>query len=212
MFGRIRLTMAGAITVGAVFAGVASTAHAGLLSLAPGSCGMTETQPFAPWGDQSYYVPVPGGTFEPGSPGWKLSGGAKVVAGNESYDVSGPGNYSLSLPAGSQAVSPPACTGIDHPDARLFVRNTGSSSSRLNVWATYPPTLGLLPLLSHVYLGSITGSGSWQPSSYIQMGLLLNTLGSLDLGETTVSFTFAPADRSGNWRIDDVYLDPACRW
>jgi hypothetical protein len=212
MFGRIRVTMVGAITVGAVFAGIASSAHAGVLSLAPGSCGMTESQPFAPWGDQAEYVPVPGGTFEPGSPSWFLSGGAKVVPGNETYDVSGPGAYSLSLPAGSKVVSPPACTGIDHPNARMFVRNTGSPSSRLNVWASYPATLGLLPLFTHVYLGQISGSSTWQPSSLIHMGLLLNTLGSLDLGETVVSFTFAPADSSGDWSIDDVYLDPACRW
>jgi hypothetical protein len=28
------------------------------------------------------------------------------------------------------------------------------------------------------------------------------------LGKTEVAFRFAPADRIGNWSIDDVYLDP----
>jgi|SRR5579884_1132272 len=209
MFGRIRVTMLAAGAAGLLLAGVASTAHAGILSLAPGACGYTETQPFAAWGDQSYYVPVPGGTFESGTPSWFLTGGAKVVAGNEGYHVSGPGARSLSLPAGSSATSPPACTGIDHPSARLFVRNTGASSSRLNVWATYPLLLGI-PYTA--YLGQISGSPRWQPSSKVVLGLLNNTLGSLTLGESAVTFTFAPADSSGDWTVDDVYLDPSMRW
>jgi hypothetical protein len=43
------------------------------------------------------------------------------------------------------------------------------------------------------------------------MGLLTNAIGSLTLGETTVSFTFAPADNTGAWSVDDVYLDPYAR-
>jgi hypothetical protein len=209
MFTRIKLAVVGAASSLAMLAAVAPAAHAGLLSLAPGSCGQTETQPFGQFGDTHSYVPMPGGTFEPGSISWFMAGGARVISGNETYNVSGKGGYSLSLPAGSSATSPAACTGIDHPSARMFVRNTGSSSSRLNVWATYPPVLGLLP--DRVYLGQISGSAAWQPSSYIVMGLLNNTIGSLNLGETTVSLTFAPADSSGKWQIDDVYLDPFCR-
>src|SRR5579875_2995068 len=184
MVRRIRLVMLAATAAGSLLAGVASTAHAGILSLAPGSCGYPESQVFLPWGDSSYYVPVPGGTFEPGT-------------------------YSLSLPAGSRATSPPACTGIDHPSMRFFVRNTGASTSRLKVYATYPLLLGL-PYTA--YLGEVSGSGSWQPSAKVTLGLLNNTLGSLTLGESTVSFTFMPADSTGNWTIDDVYLDPAMRW
>lgn len=201
MFTKIRMAMLAAAGSVAMLAAVAPSAQAGLLSLAPGSCGQTETQPFLPFGDSSYYVLVPGGSFESGSPSWQLRDGASVVSGGTPD-----GSRSLSLPAGSWATSPPACTGIDHPSARLFVRNTGSSASRLNVWATYPPILGLLPYT--VYLGQLSGSATWQPSSYVQMGLLNNTIGSLNLGETTISFTFAPADWTGNWQIDDVYLDP----
>jgi hypothetical protein len=209
MFGRIRVTLGAAIAVGALLAVGASAAHANVLSVLPGTCGsQPESQPFAQWGDANYYTPMPGGSFEPGTPGWLLHNGAAVVSGNESFNVAG-GSHSLRLPAGSSAMSPPACTGVDHPSARLFVRNTGSSSSRLNVWATYPPVLGLLP--DRVYLGQISGSSNWQPSSPVVMGLLNNTIGSLNLGETTVSLTFAPADSTGNWSIDDVELDPRCR-
>lgn len=208
MFTRIRLAAFMAGSTVAALAAFAPSAHAGLLSLATGPCGQVETQPFAPWGDDAAYVQVPGGTFESGAPGWTLTGGAEVVSGNESYKVSGPGSHSLSLPAGSSATSPAQCTGIDHPSMRFFVRNTGSSSSRLNVYATYPLLSGL-PYTA--YLGSVAGSGTWQPSSIVQIGLLNNTLGSLTLAESTISFTFVPADSSGKWQIDDAYLDPFCR-
>lgn len=210
MFTRIKLAVVGAASSLAVLAAIAPAAHAGLLSLATGSCGQQESQPFAQFGDFNSYVLFPGGTFEPGTASWTLHNGAKVVFGNESYYASGAGAHSLSLPAGSSATSPAACTGIDHPSARMFVRNTGASSSRLNVWATYPPVLGLLP--DTVYLGQVSGSSSWQPSSPIVMGLLNNTIGSLNLGLTTVSLTFAPADSTGDWQVDDVYLDPYCRF
>jgi hypothetical protein len=197
------------MAAGAVLAVGASAAHADILSVLPGTCGsQPESQPFAQWGDNNNYTPMPGGSFEPGTPAWQLSNGAAVVWGNESFNVAG-GSHSLRLPTGSSATSPAACTGVDHPSARLFVRNTGSSSSRLNVWATYPPVLGLLP--DRVYLGQLSGSSSWQPSSPVVMGLLNNTIGSVNLGETTVSLTFAPADSSGSWSIDDVELDPRCR-
>jgi hypothetical protein len=209
MFGRIRATIVAATASGVLLTAFASAAHANLLSILPGTCGsQPESQPFEAWGDFNLYTPVPGGSFEPGAPSWSLSGGAKVVSGNESYNVAG-GSHSLSLPAGSSATSPVACTGADHPSARLFVRNTGSASSELNVWATFPPILGVVS--DKVYLGYLTGSGSWQPSSYLRMGLLTNTIGSANFGETTVSFTFKPADDTGNWSIDDVELDPRCR-
>lgn len=207
MFGRIRVTMAAASATGLLLAVLSSTAHAGLLSLTPGACGLNESTPFAPWGDTNTYVQVPGGTFEPGSQSWTLSGGAKVVAGNESFNASGPGSYSLSLPAGSSATSPAACTGIDHPGARVFVRNTGSASSRLNVYATYRVLLGLPVRIS---LGQLSGSSSWEPSTPLQMGLLSNVVGSLTLSESTITFTFVPADNTGKWQIDDMYLDPWC--
>jgi hypothetical protein len=203
MFSRVRMAAVAAGSSLAMLAAVAPSAHAGLLSLAPGACGQEMSQPFAQYGDQNEYGLFPGGDFEAGSPSWLLAGGAHVVAGGYG------GAQSLSLPSGSHAVSPTACTGVDHPSARLFVRNTGSSSSRLNVWATYTPILGLLPV--RFYMGQLSGSSSWAPSSPIVMGLLRNLLGSLTLSESTVTLEFAPADSSGQWQIDDVYLDPHCR-
>jgi hypothetical protein len=203
MFTRIKMGVLTAASSVAVLAAVAPSAHAGLLSLDTGSCGQATSEPFAQWGDTATYVQVPGGTFQPGTPSWSLSGGANAGA-----DASAPSSYSLSLPAGSSATSPAACTGLDHPSARLFVRNTGSSSSRLNVYATYRLLLGLPYTIS---LGQVSGSSSWAPSPILQMGLLNNVVGSVTLTDSTISFTFVPADSTGNWSIDDVYLDPRCR-
>src|SRR5919108_4034092 len=76
----------------------------------PSTCDTAASQPFARWGDMRSYVLVPGGAFEPGSAGWKLSGGAKVASGNEPFYVhSTADRYSLYLPKGSSATTPPMC-------------------------------------------------------------------------------------------------------
>ena len=79
---------------------------------------------------------APDGGFEAGGQGWYLSGGAKVVAGNESFYLNDAGDSgSLSLPAGSSAVSPPVCMAIDTPSFRFVARNSGDPSSHLRVEA-----------------------------------------------------------------------------
>src|ERR1700739_3172575 len=124
----ILLGATSALTLGAL---VAPVSQANPLSLLPGSCGnQAESQPFAPWGDFNYYTPVPGGTFVAGTP-WALSGGAALSPDSGTLVVAGVSDSkSLSLPAGSSAISPANCTSIYHPTVRAFVRNTGSSSSK----------------------------------------------------------------------------------
>lgn len=203
--GRIRLAGLAAVATLAISGGLAGGAQANLLSLLPGSCSnQPESQPFAQWGDTSNYTPVPGGSFESGSVPWILTGGAGVVSGNNSLTA---GSRSLSLPAGSSATSPASCTSIYHPTARLFVQNTGSSSSHLTVTALFP---GLLGLVTSSRIGSLTGTGSWEPSPQLPL-LVSNLLATVSLSQTAIAFRFTPADSVGKWRIDDVYLDPFCR-
>jgi hypothetical protein len=194
------------LAVGGAFAG---SAQANLLSLLPGSCGnQPESQMFQHWGDNNEYTPVPGGSFELGSPPWLLTGGARVVSGNETgFAGSASDSHSLSLPAGSSATSLPSCTSIYHPTLRMFVQNTGNASSHLRVYALYP---GLLGMVQSAEIGSLTGTGAWQPSPQLSL-LVSNLLATLSLDQTAIAFRFAPADSLGNWRIDDVYLDPFCR-
>src|SRR5207302_8253622 len=113
-------------------------------------------------------------------------------------------SHSLALPPGSSATSPASCTSIYHPTVRLFVRNTGSSSSRLRVQALYP---GLLGGVSTATIGSVSGSSAWAPSQSMTL-LLSNLLATLSLSQTVIAFRFTPADSTGHWSIDDVYLDP----
>jgi hypothetical protein len=62
----------------------------------PSVCDANATQPFARFGDYRYYVLTPGGFFEPGTKAWSLSGGAKIVTGNETFYVrSSADRYSL---------------------------------------------------------------------------------------------------------------------
>ena len=208
MIHQIRGAVALASTLAfGLFALLASTADASVLSILPGSCGaQVESQPFSQWGDGSNYTPVAGGGFESGTAGWTLSGTAKAAPGNETYGVAG-GSQSLSLPAGSSATSPASCTSIYHPTVRFFLRNTGSPSSRLIVQAVYP---GLLGGTQTATLGRLAGSSSWQPSPAMTL-LLSNLLATVSLNQTAISFRFVPADNVGGWSIDDVYLDPFMR-
>jgi hypothetical protein len=196
MFMRIRrVALAGVSTLALGMLAVPA-AQANVLSLLPGSCGnQPESQPFAAYGDNSNYTLVPGGDFQPGGLPWLLTGGA------------GDSNGSLSLPAGSSALSPASCTNIYSPTLRLFVRNTGSPSSHLIVQALYP---GLLGGIRTATIGELTGSSNWSPSPIMSLQGQ-NLLATLSLSQTAIAFRFIPADSSGDWSIDNVYLDPFIR-
>jgi hypothetical protein len=205
MIRRARAVLLGTISALGLGVFVAPASQANVLSLLPGSCTGAASQPFAPWGDSHYYSLVPGGTFVSGSAPWAFSGGASVAPDSGTLVVGGVRNWhSLSLPGGSSAISPPSCTSIYNPTARLFVRNTGSTSSRLTVQALYP---GLLGGVQSATIGRLAGSPSWQPSPAMTL-LLSNLFSTLSLNQTVIAFRFAPADNTGHWTVDDVYLDP----
>jgi hypothetical protein len=179
-------------------AGLLSGLLPGLLSPAdtPSTCDTSVSQPFKPWGDSHYYVLVPGGSFEQGTAGWKLSGGAKVVSGNEPFYVhSSADKYSLYLPAGATVTTPPMCFAAGDWHVRFF--STGSATIRVKV--TVKSLLGLLTVLDG---GSVSSSGVWRPSP--EVGLLLtNVTGILSTDSISLRFTAGSAVR-----IDDIYLDP----
>ena len=173
------------------------------------ACPNPTSQAFKPWGDSAYYAYAPNGGFESGSGGWALSGGAKVVAGNESFFIHGPGErYSLALPAGSSATSPPMCISLFSSKMRFFAANAGSPSSRLKVQVLYNGgTSGLLSLVTKLLglsdFGYVNAGSAWQPSPAIGM-----LSGNLPLLTQSVQFRFTPVDRNGSWQVDDIYLDP----
>jgi hypothetical protein len=173
------------------------------------ACPSATSQAFAPWKDYAAYVYAPNGGFESGSTGWSLAGGAKVVAGNSSFFTHGAGErYSLSLPAGSSATSPPMCISLFSSKMRFFAANAGSSKSKLKVQVIYGGGVGgLLSLVTTTLgisdFGYVSAGPAWQPSSSIGM-----LSGTLPLLTQYVQFRFVPADSNGSWLMDDVYLDP----
>ena len=169
------------------------------------SCNPTTTEAFAAFGDTNDYFLAPGGSFESGTPAWNLSGGAAPAAGNNTAVTDSATNTtSLSLPSGSSATSPWVCVTANAPTMRFFARNTGAATSRLGVSVVFTLPGGYQGSLP---VAQITGSKAWAPSLPIFFFANVLALGS-PTGTTEVAFRFRPLDTSGQWRIDDVYVDP----
>jgi hypothetical protein len=204
---RILLGVAALAAAAAMTASAAAPAHAASLGLA---CPTATSQTFLPVdGDTASYVPAPDSGFENNAAGWTLRGGAQVVSGNEPWMVGGASDsHSLSLPAGSSATSPPMCIGLLSSKMRLFARNTGAASSSMRVQVIYNGGAGALlgglgSTLRISDQATFAGTKTWQPTApYLMLG------GVLPLLTQSVQFRFTPLSAGGNWRIDDVYLDP----
>jgi hypothetical protein len=172
-------------------------------------CGHEATHPFLRWLDPLPYTLLPGGDFESGAAGWKLSKGARVVSGNEPFDVGRTGgSNSLLLPAGSSATSPPMCMGLLLPVVRYFSTG-GNLLSYLRVEAVYKDARGRERSIDLLPGGLPTKS--WAPSlPALQLMGLLNVL-TLDGLTSDIALRFTPKGLlfgSGTWRIDDIYVDP----
>jgi hypothetical protein len=205
MHRNLRRTVAATFIAAIASAAFASTASAGLITASAESCDDGAlTQPFQRWGDRANYKLVGGGSFESGATGWTLSGGAKVVTGNETFKVGGSTHSrSLSLPAGSRATTPFVCVGAHEPTIRLFARRQSGLLTSLLVEAQLQTTLGLTAWLP-VLPGDL-GGGAWHPT--VAMPVLVNLLTLSTVDRTPVRFRFTPL-LLGSWQIDDVYVDP----
>jgi hypothetical protein len=191
---RVRALLAlGLVTLPLILALGASSAGAGLGI----ACPDPTTQPFRAWSDYAQYAQVPDGGFEAGASGWKLAGGAKVVAGNEPFYLRSAGDrWSLSMPDGSTATSPPMCISLLSSKMRFVA---GGSKGSVKVQVLYR---GLLSSVLGVFDGgTVTSNGTWAPSPEISM------LGGV-LPLLTQSVQFRLVATSGSVRVDDVYLDP----
>lgn len=161
------------------------------------ACPDPTTQPFRAWSDYAQYAQVPDGGFEAGASGWKLAGGAKVVAGNEPFYIRSAGDrWSLSMPAGSTATSPPMCISLLSSKMRFVV---GGSKGSVKVQVLYRGSLS--STLGVFDGGAVTSNRTWAPSPEVSM-----LGGVLPLLTQSVQFRFVAT--SGSPRIDDVFLDP----
>ena len=198
------LVIVGALV--ALAAGSAAPAQAGDGSLL--GSGHQPVHPFLPWLDPLPYTLLPGGDFESGAVGWKLSGGARVVDGNEPFYVTRrTDSRSLLLPPGSSATSPKMCMGLVLPIVRYF-SSGGNALSYLRVEAVYTDTSGRQRSLDLLPAGLPTRS--WAPS--LPALQLLGAINALTLNGLTseIALRFTPRGLlgSGTWRLDDVYVDP----
>jgi hypothetical protein len=203
MAGKLKILVATAACAAAAIA--APAADAGVLVSSAQSCTAQQfSTPFGSWGDGAAYTPVPGGAFESGQQGWTLSGGAKLVSGNEPYKVSSSADArSLSIPSGGVATSPAMCVGLSEPTIRWFQKSSSllGLTGAMTVSVLTETSLGVVV---ETPVGAGLLSNSWTPSL---TGLIVtNLLPLLPDSKTAVAFRFRAV--TGTWTVDDVYVDP----
>ena len=157
-------------------------------------------QVFAKWGDANYYELAPDGGFEEGGNGWSFSGGATLVAGNETEFLNGAEDEtSLSVPYGGMATSPRVCVDEDTPVFRLMALNGGNEGAKLSVIVSYE-SLGE----NKARTTDVRAEDEWEPTKPLK----LEVDGEV---ERVARISFTPKDDGGDWLIDDLYIDPFSR-
>jgi hypothetical protein len=173
---------------------------AALAVAAPASaatCSGKTSQPFSPWGDFNLYELAPNGTLE-STNGWTLTGGAKLVKGSEPFAVTGRlGQYSLSIPAGATATSPAMCIDEARPTFRFFARAAQGSAASLRAEAIVARPS------QYAALGSVSGSAAWAPAAPMDTGAASLLLDGKGTAAVRLRFT-----ATGDWQIDDLFVDP----
>jgi hypothetical protein len=200
-----RILFATAVAAMALLA-PAGTANAGLLSQSAGPCpSYPSSQVFAKWLDPTSYTLAPGGAFESAS-GLTFTGGAKIVAGNESSYVHGTADRnSVLIPQGGTVTTGPICVGLDKPTVRFFAKRPSFALLPLmtveGLYTTPSGSTASLPLV-----GVPLADGSWS------LQLPMVTTGAvLELGDTTM-MRFRIRAAVGSWQVDDLYVDPWRRY
>jgi hypothetical protein len=203
-----RTLIATAAALTTLTAAAAPAADAGMLVSTAQSCeAQTFSKPFSRWGDLANYTPVPGGAFEAGQVQWAMTGGAKVVSGNESFKVrSSTDSRSLYLPQGATATSPSICVGLSEPTLRWFQKQASllGLTGAMTVEVLFENSLGQVMALP---IGAGLLNSTWQPS--LPGVVIANLLPLLPDNKTAVAFRFRAV--LGNWWVDDAYVDPY-RW
>jgi hypothetical protein len=164
------------------------------------SCG-AKTYPFTPWGDNDAYCAFSNLGFESGKTAWTLNGSASIVAANEPWHVSGPGTHALQLGPGATALSSPLPVSLLDPWVRFFARSAGANGS-LRVQVIFHGLLGNLTGVLNIGSLSPGSYSSWQPTQRVLSAL------ALPLATTSAQLLVTSQATSGNWQVDDAYLDP----
>ena len=196
---RIRMFTAAAAALTALV--LPAAASAGSLEDAAPSCdSQVLGQTFLPWADVANYTLNPGGSFEDGAAGWRLDG-ASVSDGNEPFAGGGaPPPPARGQPPRRTARGAPHLGGGRHPDIRFFTA-ASNPMARLSVEVLFEGPSG--ELLS-APIGTVSGAGRWAPTA--PFPIVANLLALLPDNHTAVAFRFIAS--GGDFRIDDLYVDP----
>lgn len=158
----------------------------------------TLTQPFAPFGDQNYYVLAPGESDSNFSgDGWLLLNGANITTATLN---DGTTTNVLDLPGGSMAISPPMCVASNYPTARTMVRQV-SGGGGVHVFVTYAGSSSWTKARDGgVANGKANG---WSLSDNVKLNPA-NTA-----GWQIVRFALVPNNDSHNdYQVYNFYVDP----
>jgi hypothetical protein len=203
---RTRRTLLATAVAAMALLAPAGSASAGLISQSAGPCpSYPMSQPFAKWLDPLRYTLAPGGAFESAS-GLTFTGGAKIVAGNESsYVHSTSDKSSVLIPQGGTVTTGPICVGLDKPTVRFFAKRPSFALLPLmtveGLFTTPTGSTASLPLV-----GVPLAGGSWS----LQLPMI-TTGAVLQLGDTTM-MRFRIRALTGAWQVDDFYVDPVRRY
>jgi hypothetical protein len=157
-------------------------------------------QVFAKWGDSGYYQLALDGGVEEGGNGWTVTGGAGLVAGNESEFLNGESDdTALSISYGGVATSPKVCVDASTPAFRLMALNSGDDHAKLRVTVSYESGSGNMSRTTDV-----RADGEWEPTDPLR-------LDAKGAQERVARISFTPKDDEGEWLLDDLYIDPFAR-
>jgi hypothetical protein len=159
----------------------------------------TLVQPFTTFGDVRDYVLAPFGDFEHATlDGWTLEGGAGPVADED-------GNGALGLPAGSTATSPAMCIDLNYPTVRFFVRNMLDDDADLKVQVMYVDHEKAYKPHDVKKLKAGRGYGLTKDIKIDPQR------GGKEAGWRRIAFRFVAAKDKGDFRVDQLYVDPRLR-
>ena len=130
-----------------------------------------------------------------------------MTGGNEPWKIGGASHAnSLSLPAGSSAVTAPICIDATYPYFRLFAKNAGTGKSVLKIDVLFYDAKG--NIVNTKPYDYTTTSTAWQPTGTVKISVFTPKT---TVAAAPVAFRFTPVGPTASYQIDDVYVDPWAR-